>query len=384
MIGESRTLSTERLRMGLPDIYLHRIATVVPETSYTQEFGLQFLLRFMGDTENKRAFLSKVYQGSAIYKRHSVVTDYHQDPRDYRFYPPNAAMTPEPGTKARNDLFVREANRLALKAVRDLLGLLPGLEPTRITHLITVSCTGFSAPGFDWYLARELPLDPGVRRLHLGFMGCYAAFPALRLARDICLAHPGAKVLVVNVELCSVHFQQKFDPEVVVANALFADGVSAAYVSADAQDAVGPRLVLREFVSRILPDSEREMAWSVGDRGFDMRLSAYVPRLIEDNILPVLQELLQEAGLRREDIALWAIHPGGKAILEKVEKTLGLTRSDLRFSYDVLWNYGNMSSATIMFVLHAMLSRGGLGHIFGAGFGPGLTLETGHLEKVPA
>jgi len=368
--------------MNPQEVYIHHIATVVPEKFYTQEFSLAFLLKLMGSTPRKREFLTKLYQNSAIHKRHTVITDYDKDPSEYQFYPKNPAMLPEPSSEARNEIFIREANRLSAAAATKLLDELPGFDKERITHLITVTCTGFSAPGFDLHIVKELNLSPNINRYHLGFMGCFAAFPAMKLARDICLAHPDAKVLIVNTELCSLHFQQKFDLEIVVSNALFADGVSAALISADIEDSHGPKIILRDFYSRYLANSEDKMAWSLGQHGFDMRLSAYVPGLINENILPVMADLFKRADIQQEDIDIWAIHPGGKAILEKLEETLNLAPDDLAMSYQVLWDFGNMSSATIMFVLAKVLEGDRYGKIFSAAFGPGLTLETGYMEKV--
>ncbi len=363
-------------------IYLHRIGTSVPEKSYTQVFALRFLLDLVGGDPRVDRFLTRIYQGTAIEKRHTVIDDYGKDPSEFTFYPPDPSLKPEPSTARRNERFVREADRLSLAAVRDLLLRLPGFDPARITHLVTVSCTGFSAPGFDLHLMKSLPLAPGVQRFHLGFMGCYAAFPALRLARHICLSEPEARVLVVHVELCSVHFQQKLDPDTMVAGALFSDGVSAALVSACPEDSSGARFLLHRFASRVLPDSEREMAWTIGDTGFDMKLTAYVPRLIQENIRPIVEDLLRQAGVRREEIGLWAIHPGGKAILEKVERSLELGRDRLQPSWDVLREYGNMSSATLPFVLQRILEGPETGRLFAAAFGPGLTVESGYLEKI--
>jgi predicted naringenin-chalcone synthase len=362
-------------------VAIQQIATVVPEKFYTQEFGLNFLLKLLGTTERRRTFLTKIYQGSAIHKRHSVIADYDKEPADYEFFPKNPALLPEPDTQARNELYIREANRLAVAAVRALLEKTPSLKKSDITHLITVSCTGFSAPGFDFQIMKALELPAGVHRFHLGFMGCYAAFPAMKLAKDICTAHPAAKVVVVNLELCSLHFQQKFDPDIVIANAIFGDGVSAALISATDSDAPGARIVLHDFFSRCLPKSEGDMAWAIGQHGFDMKLSAYVPKLVDENILPIMEGLFAQAGVARSDIRLWAIHPGGRAILDKLEVTLGLTREDLKIPYDILWEYGNMSSATIMFVLQRFLEDKACGKMFAVGFGPGLTIETGYLEK---
>jgi predicted naringenin-chalcone synthase len=362
-------------------IFLHRIGTAVPQTSYTQEFALQFLSDLQGADERVRRFLRRIYQGTAIEKRHTVIDDYGKDPSEFTFFPPHPSLKPEPTTSQRNDRFVREADRLSLAAAGDLFAGLPGVDPGGITHLITVSCTGFSAPGFDLHLVKTLPLRPTVHRFHLGFMGCYAAFPALKLAQAICRAEPDARVLIVNVELCTLHFQQRLDPDTIVANALFSDGASAALVSAHPEDSGGGRLLLHRFAACCLAGSEEAMAWTIGDTGFQMRLSAYVPRLIQENIRPAMDDLFRQAGIRREQIKLWAIHPGGKAILEKIEQALGISHERLQASYGILREFGNMSSATIMFVLRRILESAETGRIFAAAFGPGLTIECGYLEK---
>jgi predicted naringenin-chalcone synthase len=364
------------------EVYLHKIATAVPEHSYSQDFAVGFLKELIGTTEKKRNFLSRVYQNTGIRKRHTVIGDYGRDPNDYQFYPKNRRLRPEPGTRARNDLFIREADRLSLRAAGSLLAGLPGSVRDAVTDLVTVSCTGFSAPGFDLRLVKELGLPPSVNRYHLGFMGCAASFPALKLARDICRSREEARVLLVNVELCSLHFQQKFEPDLIVAGALFADGASAALVSAAERDSSGGKILLHSFHSSYIPESEGEMAWRIGDHGFEMKLSYYVPKFIEMNIKPVMEELFRKNGVRAEDIALWAVHPGGRAILEKLEKTLAVSRDDFRHSYDVLGEYGNMSSATIMFVLKRILAGTERGKIFSCAFGPGLVIETGCLEMI--
>ena len=359
------------------DVFLHAVTTGVPEHSYTQTFALDFLLKLQGDSPKKRAFLERVYANTGIEKRHTVIDDYGKDPAAYTFYPKNEAMTPEPETWFRNDVFQRESNRLSLETASRLFDRLTGIDPGRITHLVTVSCTGFSVPGFDLHLVKQLGIPNRVHRCHVGFMGCYAAFPALKVARDICLAHPDARVLIVDLELCSLHFQQRFEPEIVVANAIFADGVAAALISARPEDAIGPSLRLDHFASCIIDDSEADMAWRIGRHGFDMRLSLYVPKLIEANIRGIVTALLGEAGVSLADIDLHAIHPGGRAILDKVRVELDLPEDALRWSYDVLREFGNMSSATIFFVLERLLAGENTGRTIAAAFGPGLTVESG-------
>jgi predicted naringenin-chalcone synthase len=364
-----------------PQVYIHDIATAVPEHAYTQEFAVQFLCALPAYDERDRHFLRRIYRGTAIRKRHTVIGDYGKDPSEFTFYPPSVDLRPEPGVVQRNQLYVREADRLAVQTASKLLRQMPMLEPARITHLITVSCTGFSAPGFDLRLQKELGLSRNLHRFHLGFMGCYAALPALKLATDICRSRPEARVLVLALELCSVHFQQKAEREVMVANSLFADGAAAALVSAVPGDSAGAALRIEEFGSQYIEESEQDMAWTLGPVAFEMRLSVYVPRLIHSNIAAAVDGLLARAGLSRTDIAMWAIHPGGRAVLDKVAEALDLEQQSLWASYQVLAEYGNMSSPTILFVLEQLLRAEATGRIMAAGFGPGLTVETAFLEK---
>jgi len=363
-------------------VYLHKIATVVPETYYPQETALEIMKGLIAETDDMKKFLDKIYRGSAIDKRHTVIDDYGKDPSEYRFYPKSRDLKPEPTPKMRNDVFIREAGRLSLEAVKKLLEKLPLLDKQRITHMITVSCTGFSAPGFDLHIAKQLRLNPGIKRFHIGFMGCYAAFPAMNLAQSICRADPAAKVLLVNAELCSIHFQQSRELEIIIANMLFADGLSAALISPDHEDSGGNKIILHKFFTRYLGETEDKMAWSIGDTAFDMKLSAYIPQILDENIQPVMADFYLGAGVRREEINLWAIHPGGRAILDKLGKTLGLRREDISEAYEVLRDYGNMSSATIMFLLEKIMGNERFGRMFSAAFGPGLTVETAYMEKI--
>lgn len=369
-------------------VFVHAVATAVPEHRLRQSEILAFMQAVQADTPEKAAFLTKIYQGSAIETRHSAIADYRRDWREFEFYPRDPALEPEPGTAARNALFVRESERLALQAAGRLFAQPLELGPADVTHLVTVSCTGFSAPGFDLDLQRRLPLPASLRRSHLGFMGCCAAFPALRLAWETCRADPAAKVLIVDVELCTLHFQKRWDHDSVVANALFADGAAAVLVSADPYDSPSPLFRLDGFATRTLPDSAGEMAWSIGDTGFDMKLSAYVPRLIQSHLPGIVDGLLAAAGHRRADLAAWAVHPGGRAILDRLADSLELPPGALAASYDVLRGYGNMSSATIFFVLDELSRRrragaAPAGLAFAAAFGPGLTVESALLCALP-
>ena len=363
--------------MSSSPVFIRALATAVPEFKNQQSEIEAFMLRVVGNTDRKKAFIRRIYEGSAIETRYSVIPDYRLPTEERTFFPKNDELDPVPSTAQRNALFCVEANNLAVLAVRRLLDQLPGFDPQRITHLITVSCTGFSAPGFDFHLVKEFSLAPGIHRFHIGFMGCFAAFPALKLAQSLVRSTPGAQVLIVDVEACTLHFQKEFEPDVVVANALFADGAAALLLSAEP----GP-LRLHDFRSHIIPGSEDDMAWIIGETGFDMKLSSYVPRLIEGNIGAVLERLFVDSGWGRDELKLWAVHPGGRAILDKTAKVLGLEHEELDVSYDVLRRYGNMSSATIFFVLREILDREQKGKLFACAFGPGLTVESGFLEAM--
>jgi predicted naringenin-chalcone synthase len=361
--------------VSLSPVYVNAIATALPEFKNQQTEIEAFMLNVVGDTDRKKSFIRKIYEGSAIESRYSVIPDYRVPADQRTFFPTNDTLTPVPTTAQRNALFCTEANKLAAQAVQNLLDQLKGFDPQTVTHLITVSCTGFSAPGFDFHLVKEFQLAPSIHRFHIGFMGCFAAFPALKLAQSLVRSNPGAKVLIVDVEACTLHFQADFKPDVVVANALFADGAAAILVSGDQ----GP-LQLHDFRSHIIAGSENDMAWIIGETGFDMKLSSYVPRLIEGNIQAILDRLFADSGWNRDELKLWAVHPGGRAILDKTAAVLGLTDGQLGVSYDVLRDFGNMSSVTIFFVLNEILKRGDKGKLFACAFGPGLTVESGFLE----
>jgi len=369
--------------MGATTVYLHKIVTTVPEKFYTQEFALNFLLKLVGDSEKKQTLLKKLYKGTQIRKRHTVIDDYDKDPSEYTFYPKNPTLQPEPSTAQRNDLYIEEAKRLTLKASKQLLEETPEFDRKKITHVITVSCTGFVAPGLDFFLVRDLGLNPTIHRYNIGFMGCQGAFPAMKQARDICLADPEARVLVVNVELCSVHIQQREELDIVVSNAIFADGVSAALVSAHKNDVQGTKYTLEQFATAFAPNTENDMAWRIGDHGFLMKLSVYVPNIVKENIKPLMDTLFESSGIKQDEIDIWAIHPGGRSILEKAEEALGLAKEDLDASYRIMQEYGNMSSTTIMFVLDDILKDSAKkGKVFAAAFGPGITVEVGLMEKI--
>jgi predicted naringenin-chalcone synthase len=297
-----------------------------------------------------------------------------------------------PSTGARNAFYAAQAPGLFVEAARRAVEACPGLKPGAVTHLVTASCTGFYAPGPDLDVVRGLGLRASVKRSHLGFMGCCAAFPALRQAAEICGADPGAVVLVVCAELCSIHLRRAEDPDAIRGASLFADGAAAAVVTGPdgvpGPDAVPPAgeppapvLHLDRFETMVTPTGGEEMAWSIGDLGFEMVLGSYVPQIIGTHIEEATAPLVGED---RAAVRHWAIHPGGRSILDKVEEALGLSPEQLEPSRAVLRDYGNMSSATVLFVLREIL-RAPLEEdeetVCGMAFGPGLTVETALMRK---
>lgn len=296
-----------------------------------------------------------------------------------------------PSTATRNDLYVEVATELYTRAAAAALAACEGVEAADVTHVITVSCTGFFCPGPDYRIVRALGLNPAVQRYHLGFMGCYAAFPALRQATDICRADPDAVVLVVSTELCSLHVRVTDDPDTILGASLFGDGAGAAVVTGRDLPSTRPVLRLDHFETVLTPVGEEAMAWNIGDHGFEMVLGTYVPHIIDEHITGALEPLLARdpslAGRAYEEIEHWAVHPGGRSIVDKVEARLELRPEQVTASRETLRDYGNMSSATILFVLKNILEQPlaeGSERVCGMAFGPGLTVETALMTKVAA
>ncbi len=366
--------------------WLHRIETSLPEFSFSQEAAGARMQEWAGD-ERTRRIIRALYRQSGIERRHSVVTNFDRDRRDGFFATGPDGAPLGPGTGARNDVFARDSRRLSVALARKLLDGRPGAAPGDVTHVVTVSCTGFYNPGPDYYIVRELGMPPSTQRYHLGFMGCYAALPGLRMAAQFCEANPAAVVLVMCLELCSLHLQLKADEDNLLANSLFADGAAAAIVSAREPAPGESAYRIGDFHSALVPAGEQDMAWRIGDHGFDIALSSYVPKIIGANIRGFIEPSLAQSGLATGDVGTWAVHPGGKAIIDQVQAGLGLRPEQVRASRDVLRGYGNMSSATILFVLREILLRPPAGSgdtVCAVAFGPGLTVEMAVLEAVRA
>lgn len=278
-----------------------------------------------------------------------------------------------PTVAQRMQLFEKHAPVLAVETVAKLD---LGAEASRITHVIVTSCTGMYAPGLDLELVEQCGLDPSVERTMVGFMGCYAAITGLKLARHIVRSAPDARVLLVNLELCSLHLQETHDIERMLAFLLFGDGCAASLVSADP---IG--LAIDRFHAALMPDTGQLITWKVRELGFDMFLSGRVPAAISRGLQTVAGAILD--GASPEAIDLWAVHPGGRSVLDAVERGLALAPAALDASRSVLERFGNMSSATVMFVLQSLLATATSGQRGCAmSFGPGLTAETMLFRKV--
>ena len=362
--------------------FIHHIATRVPRFAYPQDFARDYLKERATDPKSKR-LIHAIYNRSGIGTRHSVVGDFFKgaDAVLFKTEPDGTVSTPTTG--ARNRVYAEASRHLAVELARDAISGAEGFSREDITHIIFASCTGFANPGPDYHIIREIGLSPGVQRYTLGFMGCYAAFPALRMAAQFCEANPQAVVLVMCLELCTLHMQINDAPDSILANSLFADGAAAAIVSAQPPRPDRPGYWMEGFASTLLPSGERDMAWEIGDEGFNIVLSSYVPDIIGANLGQILHGAFQTNGLRPEHIEEWAVHPGGRSILDKVESAMTLNPDALASSRSVLRRFGNMSSATILFVLKDMLERAETSRALtcALAFGPGLTVETALLER---
>lgn len=327
-----------------------------------------------GEKEDGRA-VEALYRRSGVRRRGSVLLEDEGWQGFFASPKFDGDRGPSTGTRAR--VFEARAGELASEAARGALTD-AGIGAGEVTHLVTVSCTGMSAPGVDAYVIRRLGLSPRVSRTNVGFMGCHGAINGLRVASAF--AGGGGVVLVAAVELCSLHYHYGDDPEHAVANAIFADGAAAAVVgpgergsSAGGVPAGVGRLA--KFGSVLVPGSADAMGWRIGDHGFEMRLSVRVPELIREHLRPWLGEWLGEAGLRIDEVGGWAVHPGGPRVLGAVAEALGIGAAGVRHSADVLAEHGNMSSPTVLFIADRLRRAGVPRPWVVLGFGPGLVAE---------
>ncbi|RZL98963.1 MAG: type III polyketide synthase, partial [Pedobacter sp.] len=290
-------------------------------------------------------------------------------------FPPSQDLEPFPTLEKRMAIYDENAATLSIKAIEDCIA--GQLHKSEITHLITVSCTGMSAPGLDLQILEAMELPATLNRTSVNFMGCYAAIHGLKIADAFCKSQPRANVIVVCTELCTLHFQKEATADNMMSSLLFADGSAAMLIQAD--EHTGFRL--ENFYSEIALKGKKDMSWQLSGTGFLMTLTGYVPDLVRSDFNSLVKNAMEASGRPAQDVTHYCIHPGGKKILEAIEESLQLTKHDFKHSYDVLRKFGNMSSASIVFVLKNILEEiketgQSSATIFGAAFGPGLTMET--------
>jgi alpha-pyrone synthase len=357
--------------------YITAIGTANPPHRFSQSTIADFMLQTMALHNGDSRKLKTIFKATGIDYRHSVLEDYGKT-SGFTFYSQAENFEPIPSTEKRINIFRENAVGLSKAAVEQLVQRYPSTKLQEVTHLVVACCTGMYAPGLDIDLVKQLQLKSTVQRTAINFMGCYAAFNALKVADAFCKSDEQAKVLIVCTELCSLHFQRAATEDNILANALFGDGSAALFVEAKTESPL--KLSLEKFHSDLSENGEEFMAWTVGDLGFEMKLSAYVPDIIRGGIKKLTLSLLSKISANLEDIKHFAIHPGGKKILQAIETELGLTRDQNSSAYKVLQQFGNMSSATVLFVLAEVVSklseRNRGERILSFAFGPGLTLES--------
>ena len=355
------------------------VGTAVPETIIPQSDTLRMARALACPTAEQETWLPATYAGTRIDFRHtSLDAQVIRDVLDGTnlsgscYVPTGRPDDRGPTTGQRMEHYQRLAPPLAIKAASEALAAW-GRPAGEITQLVTVSCTGFVAPGLDHALIQGLRLRPTVGRTHVGFMGCHGALNGLRVARAFA-ADPRARVLLCAVELCSLHYHYTWNPQKMIANAIFADG-AAAVVGLPATEASSDAWKAVASGSCYLPDSANAMTWTIGDNGYEMTLAKNVPALLSRYLRPWVEEWLGGEGLRLSDVGSWAIHPGGPRILEAAEQALGLSERDTAASREVFARYGNMSSPTVLFVVRRLMEQGARRPCVCLGFGPGLVAE---------
>ncbi|MCA9192511.1 MAG: type III polyketide synthase [Planctomycetales bacterium] len=370
------------------------VGAALPENRIDQRAAAQLAIE-LGVSRRFEKALPVLYRQSGVSFRHSVLLESEPGATvSQTFYKQATIEEPHgPTTAQRIAAYRIHAGPLAIQASSTALNNAQ-VEGKQITHLITISCSGFSAPGFDISLIQNIGLSPSVMRTNIGFMGCHGTLNGMRVAMAICNAQANATVLLCAVELCSLHQRYTDDAQQLVANAIFADGAGALVfggLDASSNDCHGPRdgndflshqWNLVDCSSYLIADSIDLMSWQIGDHGFEMGLSPRVPEVIEKHLFAWVSQWLAQFSLGIQDISNWAIHPGGPRILTACASALNLTEEQLRPSLEVLTHRGNMSSPTVIHILESMQSSNSLGHWqVVLAFGPGLCIEAALLER---
>lgn len=352
------------------------IATGNPPYGHAQDSLYTFADKVYCTDAVESRKLRFLYRQSGIQKRYSVIEDFGLPAPERRFFSDRDDLEPFPTLEQRMKLYNDTSVELSVNTIKECIE--GKVDAAEITHLITVSCTGMSAPGLDLQVMEAMNLSPNLQRTSVNFMGCYAAIHGLKLAHAFCSADPQAKVVVVCTELCTIHFQKERTQNNMLSSLLFSDGCGAMLVQNTTKE---KGLNLHHFFSQVSFKGKNDMSWELSGKGFLMTLTGYVPELIKEDFELLVGNALKSAGKTKAAISHWCIHPGGRKILQVIEESMQLKNNELQYSHDVLQDFGNMSSASIVFVLQKILNelRASAAHtaeVFGAAFGPGLTMET--------
>jgi len=343
------------------------ISTLSGKYKLKKEKVKQFFNQHLSDPTAKRK-LNYLFNHSDIEYKNSEIPDFDVELNTKLLYHDKYIS---PTTSERLKLYDELAIHMAIKVSKDAMNK-ANLKASDISHIITISCTGMSAPGLECQLIEQLQLNINTQKFTVNFMGCYAAFHGFRLADLIIKSNKEAKVLMVNVELCSLHFRDDNSDDNVLSSYLFSDGASACIFSHQITNS--KHLEMLDYQSTLIPGGKHDMGWYIGNNGFEMVLNSEVPIHIKNNIKTSFNQLLKNN--RIETIDFYAIHPGGPAIIQSFANALELKNEDLNISHQILKNEGNMSSATILFVLEKMMSEASHnGYCYSVAFGPGLSLE---------
>lgn len=356
------------------------IATAVPQYRQKQMQIFEAIKHIHAQTEQEERVLKFLYKSSGIETRYAAVPDFNLDNNAAEIIVQNKDNCSMRNLEHRLQIYDKAALDLSLNVIKKCLGTATASH--QITHLITVSCTGMQAPGLDLAIIKNLGLNTNIYRTSVNFMGCYAAIHGLKHAHYIASKEPQAKVLLVCTELCTLHFQKEKTIDNITSTIIFSDGAAAVLI--EGEQSQNPGWNINNFYSEINFEGIDDMAWKISADGFLMTLTSNVPDILEKKCDGILQNALQYYGLNQKDVNAWCVHPGGKKILEAIERGCHISKEQIKESYEVLKEYGNMSSPTVLFVLEKIMANARqnapVKNIVGMAFGPGLTLETFHLS----
>ncbi len=348
------------------------IGTAVPKHRTAQPAILEFMQAAYGNDVASRK-LNVLFKNSGISSRYSVLPDFDKSNHQHIFFNGTPSTA---NVENRLNVFKEKAIPLALDAIENSFSKInTTIEEFGITHLITVSCTGLYAPGLDAELVEKLKLPNDIFHTSVNFLGCNAAFHALKIADMITKSENNAKVLIVCVELCTLHFQPKNNHDNLLSNTIFGDGAAAVIITSNDSDKKGLSII--GFYSLLLNKGKDLMGWNITPVNFEMILDSKIPEMIGDEVNSIVANASKKLNISPQSISKWAIHPGGKKIIDVIKTKLHLTDLDTNASYKILDEFGNMSSPTILFVLNELMEETKVGEtIFSIGFGPGLSIET--------